>query len=190
MFADVNRTIEALLKAELPANVATQLSISFATPDERFPPNGVTPPSINLFLFEIYENAELRTVEPLIERRADGTTTRTPPPVHVDCHYLVTAFAQEQLGSEMEEHYILGTTLTILLRHRILPASVLKGALAGKTPPVRATAARKSTSGAELWQALNRKPRACFHYTLTVPLDTAAAEAAAVPVAVLNVGSP
>lgn len=188
MFADVNRTIEALLKAELPANVAGQVSISFATPDETFPPNGLSLPAINLFLFEIYENAELRTVEPLVERRADGAVVRAPPPVHVDCHYLVTAFAEKQLGSEMEEQYILGATLTVLLRYRTLPAPVLQGSLAGKTPPVRAAAARRGASGAELWQVLKGKPRACFHYTLTVPLDVAAAEPGAVPVTVMSVG--
>lgn len=170
--------------------MASQVSISFRTPDEKFPPNGTSPPVINLFLFEIYENTELRTVEPLIERRSDGAAVRVPPPVHIDCHYLVTVFTQEQLGSEMEEHLILGTTLAILLKYRVIPASVLKGVLAGKTPPVRAVASRKGTPGSELWQALSRRPRACFHYTLTVPLDVAPVESPAVPVTVLTVGGP
>lgn len=188
LLADVNRTIEALLKAELPASVASQVSISFATPDETFPPNGLSLPAINLFLYEIQENTELRAVEPLVERRADGAVTRSPPPVRVDCHYLIAAFAEKQLGSEMEEQYILGTALAVLLRHRVLPAPVLQGALAGMTPPVRAATARKGMSGPEIWQALKGKPRACFHYTLTVPLDVAAAEPGAAPVKVLSVG--
>lgn len=170
--------------------MASQVSISFRTPDDKFPPNGVSPPVINLFLFEAYENAELRTMEPLIERRSDGTATRVPPPVHIDCHYLVTVFTQDQLGSEMDEHTILGATLAILLKHRVIPAAVLKGVLAGKTPPVRALAARRGTSGSELWQALNRRPKVCFHYTLTVPLDVLAVESPTTPVTVLTVGGP
>lgn len=189
MLADVNRTIEALLKAELPADVASQVSISFATPDETFPPNGLSLPAIDLFLFEIHENTELRTIDPVIERGADNTVIRVPPPVRVDCHYLVTAFAEKQLGSEMEEQYILGATLTVLLKHRILPAPVLQGSLAGKTPPMRACAARKGASGNDLWQALRGKPRACFHYTLTVPFDVAAPESGATPVTRSSVGS-
>lgn len=188
MLADVNRTIEALLKAELPADVAGQVSISFATPDESFPSNGLTLPAINLFLFEITENTELRAVEPLIERRADGSSARVPPPVHIDCHYLVTAFATKTLGSELEEQHILGAALAVLLRHRTLPAPVLRGALAGNTPPVRAAAAKKSASGIDLWQALKGKPRACFHYTLTVPFDVTVAEPSGPPVTTLNVG--
>lgn len=190
MFDDLNRTIEALLKAELPLDVASQVSIGFATPDESFPPQGLSLPAINLFLFEIRENASLREIEPLRDRHADGTEVRVPPPVHIDCHYLVTAVAATQLGSEMDEHHILGAALVVLLRHRVLPAAVLQGSLAGKSPPVRAAAVRQDAhpSGVELWQALKGKPRACLHYTLTVPVDVGVPEDMARPAVQLTVG--
>jgi uncharacterized protein DUF4255 len=192
MFDDLDRTIEALLKAELPADVASQVSIGFATPDDSFPPQGFSLPAINLFLFEIRENAALRDTEPTRERRADGTAVLVPPPVHIDCHYLVTAVATKQSGSESEldEHRILGAALKVLLRHRVLPSGVLQGSLAGKTPPVRASAARQDAhpSGIDLWQALKGKPRASLHYTLTVPVDVRDAEELARPVAALAVG--
>jgi hypothetical protein len=188
LFADVNRTIEALLKAELPASMASQVAISFVTPDDKFPPNTVSLPVIDLFLYEVHENAELRTVEPLLERSATGAVLRVPPPFHLDCHYLVSAFTQQQSGAEMEEHSVLGAALTALLRYRVLPMSVLRGVLAGKTPPVRAAVARKDAAKTELWQALNRRPRASFYYTLTVPVDAAAAASGAAPVTTLVVG--
>ena len=191
MFDDLNRTIEALLKTTLPADVAGQISIGFATPDESFPPQGLSLPAINLFLFEIRENTALREMEPLRDRRADGTTVLAPPPVHVDCHYLVTAVAATQLGSEMDEHRILGAALQVLLRHRVLPAGVLQGSLAGRTPPVRASAVRQDAhpSGIELWQALKGKPRASLHYTLTVPVDIGVPEETAKPTLQFKVGS-
>ncbi len=190
VFDDVNRTIEALLKAELPADVASQVSISFATPDENFPPNGLALPAINLFLFEIRENTQLRDLEPTNQRNADGSVVRVPPATRVDCHYLVTAVAQPQLNSEQDEHHILGAALKALLRHRALPAAVLRGSLAGKTPPVRAAAAQQGAhpSGIELWQAIKGKPRACIHYTLTVAVDTGAPEPIAPPTLSLQVG--
>lgn len=123
VFADVYRTIDALL-AELPADVSGQVSITFATPDESFPPNGVSLPAINLFLLEIHENTDLRAVEPLVERHADGSTLRVPPPVHIDCHYLVTAMAEKQLGSEEDELRILGATVRIADIVRDLERSV------------------------------------------------------------------
>ena len=190
MFDDLNRTIEALLRAELADDVASQVSISFATPDDSFPPQGLSLPAINVFLFEIRENTSLREFEPTRERSADGTTALVRPPVHVDCHYLVTAVATPQLGSEMEEAHILGAALKALLRHRILPAAVLRGSLIGTSPPVRAATIRQgeNPSRIDLWHALKGKPRASLHYALTVAVDVGAPEDMAKPVLQLDVG--
>jgi hypothetical protein len=191
VFDDVNHTIEALLKAELPAEVAGQVTVSFATPDDSFPPTTLALPAINFFLFEIRENLELRDLSPLMERRADGSMQRTPAPVRVDCHYLVTAVAQQQVGgAERDEHRILGAVIKVLLRHRELPGALLQGSLAGKSPPVRSLTARPDAhpSGIELWQALKGKPRASLHYTLTVPVDIATPDAIAGPTLLVNVG--
>jgi hypothetical protein len=190
MFDDLNRTIEVLLRAELAADVASQVSISFATPDDSFPPQGLSLPAINLFLFEVRENASLREVEPFRERGADGTTVLVRPAVRIDCHYLVTAVATTQLGSEMDEARMLGAALLALLRHRVLPAAVLQGSLAGKTPPVRAATVRQNEnpSRIDLWHALKGKPRASLHYALTVPVDVGTPEDMAKPVLQLDVG--
>jgi len=190
LFDDINRTIEALLKADLAADVGSQVSVSFATPDESFPPTGLSLPAINLFLFEIHENPQLREVEATLERRRDGSMVRVPPPVRIDCHYLVTAVTETSVGSEQDELRILGAALKVLLRYRVLPSSVLRGSLAGKSPPVRAAAVRQGVhpSGVELWQSLKGKPRATLHYTITVPLDVSAAEPIATPVTALNIG--
>lgn len=192
MFDDLNRTIEALLKSELASDVASQVSISFATPDDSFPPQGLSLPAINLFLFEVRENASLRELEPVRERSADGMMVLVRPPVRVDCHYLVTAVATAQLGSEMDEHRILGAALKALLRHRILPAAVLQGSLVGTSPPVRAATIRQgeNPSRIDLWHALKGKPRASLHYALTVAVDVGVPEDLAKPVLQLNVGGP
>ncbi|HEY0989770.1 MAG TPA: DUF4255 domain-containing protein [Kofleriaceae bacterium] len=189
MFDDLNRSMELLLRSELSADLGSQISISFSTPDESFPPTGLTLPAINLFLFEIRENPQLREVEATIERRADGAMMRVPPLVRVDCHYLVTAVAEPSLGSEQDELRILGAAMKVLLRHRVLPVAVLRGCLVGTSPPVRAAAIRDGAhpSGVELWQAIKGKPRPCLHYTLTVPVDVAVAEPIAAPVTALDV---
>ena len=76
MFDDINRTVEALLKSDLPSDISSQVSISFATPDDSFPPSGLALPAINLFLFEIHENTQLREFEPSLTRRSDGSQVR------------------------------------------------------------------------------------------------------------------
>lgn len=190
MFDDINRTIEALLRSDLPSDISGQVSISFATPDDAFPPAGLALPTINLFLFEIHENTQLREFEPSLARRSDGSLMRSPPPAHVDCHYVVTAVAEPTLGSEQDELRILGAVLRVLLRYRVLPEAVLRGALIGQSPPVRAAAVRQGMhpSGVEFWQSLKGKPRATLHYTLTVPVDPGVPETVGPPVLTLEVG--
>jgi hypothetical protein len=190
VFDDLNRTIAALLRSELPADLANQVTISFATPDESFPPQGLALPAINLFLFEVRENAQRRQVEPDRDRTADGRTILVPSPTYVDCHYIVTAIAAAQTDPEMDEHRVLGAALVALLRYRVLPLAVLQGVLAGQSPPVRGQAVRQdaSPSGIDLWQALKGKPRTSLHYTLTVPVNVGTPQEAATPVASLQVG--
>lgn len=190
MFDDINRTIEALLRADLPSDIASQVSISFATPDDSFPPTGLALPAINLFLFEIHENTQLREFEPVLERRPDGSMVKVPPPARIDCHYLVSAVVEPTVGSEQDELRLLGAVLRVLLRYRVLPDAVLRGVLAGKTPPVRAAAVRPGMhpSGVEFWQSLKGKPRATLHYSLTVPVDTTVPDGLGPPVLRLEVG--
>jgi hypothetical protein len=189
---DVNRTIEALLKAELPGDVAGQVTISFVTPDDNFPPSWVSLPAVNFFLFEVQENLALRELEPAFDRAADGSVMRTPAPVRVDCHYLVTAVAASPPagGPEEDEAHLLGAVLKVLFRHRELPATALRGALKGLTPPIRAATGRPDAhpTGIDLWQALKGKPRAALHYTLTVAVDMSVPETIAGPVGTLSVG--
>jgi hypothetical protein len=175
MFDDLDSTLAALLRRELPSTLVEQVSISFVTPDGDFPPLGVTLPNINLFLYSIQENRELRSTEPLLERQADGTVIRTMPPLRADCHYLVTAWAKKGgQNPEQDEHRLLGETLRVLHRHRELPAAALQGSLKSQTQPVRAVVLQpmqQQTTG-DFWQALGGRPRAAFSYTVTIGIDT------------------
>jgi hypothetical protein len=94
MLSDLDATLEALLRGNLPDSLLQNLRISFAAPDDHFPPASVQLPALNLFLFLIQENRELRNREPSFERRDDGSVSKQPASVRVDYHYLVTAFAE------------------------------------------------------------------------------------------------
>src|SRR3954465_15092758 len=105
MIDDLDRTLEELLKHALPARLVESVSISFAAPDSQFPPAAVTLPAINLFLYDVRENRDLRSAEWMIERRENGTATRQRPPVRVDCSYLVTAWPSEAApNASQDEH--------------------------------------------------------------------------------------
>ncbi len=63
MIDDLDRTVEELLRRELAPALVDQVAISFAAPDSEFPPSSVTLPAVDLFLYDIRENRELRSTE-------------------------------------------------------------------------------------------------------------------------------
>ena len=174
MLDDLDRTLEEMLKRELPPALREQVSISFATPGDEFPPGAVTLPAIDLFLYDVRENRELRSNEWLLERRSDGTAVKKGPPVRIDCSYLITAWAsQSSTSPAQDEHRLVGEVMKVLLRHPTIPPGVLQGSLEGQEPPLPSTALQSSLlqSVGEFWQALGGKPKAALNYTVTIGIE-------------------
>jgi hypothetical protein len=171
MFHDLDATLAALLDSEL---ALENVTVSFAAPDDQFPPSGVSPPAISFFLYEMRENHDLRSNQWELDRRDDGMLTRTRPPVRVDCSYLITAWPSESAPDPAhDEHRLLGEVMKVLLRHRRIPAAHLRGELVGQEPPPRARviAEDQLRSLGEFWQAMGGKPKATLHYGITLSVD-------------------
>lgn len=185
MIDDLDKSLENLLKQELPPELIAQISISFATPDGQFPPPSVTLPAIDLFLYDVRENRDLRDGEWRLERQSDGTATRKAPPVRVDCSYLITAWPSESSTTPArDEHRMLGEVMKALLKHPLLPSTVLEGTLVGQQPPLPASTLQpgRLQSLAEFWQALGGKPKATLSYTVTIGVESGIAAQAGPPV--------
>lgn len=181
MFDDLDKTLEQLLRHELPPVLLEHVSISFIAPDGEFPPAAVTLPSINLFLYDVRENRDLRSNDWYLERREDGSTIRQRPPVRVDCSYLITAWPSEAAPNPAaDEHKLLGEVVKVLVRHPVIPEVLLQGSLAGQEPPLPAITIQQSLlqSWGDFWQAIGSKPKAALNYTVTIgvpsdrPVDT------------------
>ncbi len=73
----------------------------------------------------------------------------------------------------MDEHRLLGEVMRALLKHSAIPEEILQGRLQGQDPPLPATALLPDhlQSLGEFWQALGGKPKAAFHYTVTISVD-------------------
>lgn len=171
MFQDLDATLTALLEKELSIKNVT---VSFATPDDQFPPSSVRLPAISFFLYDVRENYELRSNQWETERQNNGMITRQRPPVRVDCSYLITAWPSTTAPNPaQDEHRLLGEVMKVLLRHRRLPADYLKGELKDQEPPVRAklVAENQLHSLGELWQAMGGRPKATLHYAVTLSVD-------------------
>ena len=171
MFQDLDATLAKLVREELSLK---NITISFASPDDQFPPSGVTLPAIVLFLYDVRENVDLRTNQWETDKQPNGVTTRKRPPVRVDCSYLITAWpSQTAPNPAQDEHRLLGEVLKVLLRHRRIPEQYLYGELIGQEPPVpaRITAESQLQSVGEFWQAMGGRPKATLQYRITVSVD-------------------
>jgi len=171
MLQDLDATLAAVLRAEL---TVQNVAISFAAPDDQFPPSGVSLPAISFFLYDMREDHDLRPAQWELDRRADGTFARTPPPVRVTCSYLITAWPSTSAPDpSQDEHRLLGEVLKVLLRHRTIPESYLAGELAGQQPPLpaRIIAEAHLQSLGELWQAMGGKPKATLNYAVTISVN-------------------
>lgn len=176
MLRDLDKTLEELLKRELPPNLVSsglsdatpQVTTSFATPDSDFVTKA-QPPALGLFLYDIRENLELRSNEWSVDRQSNGTAFKKRPLARVDCSYLITAWPRDPFDYQTE-HFLLGEVMKVLLRYPTIPTVVLQGSLKEQEPPIRAVTLRPSLlqSLGEFWQAIGGKPKAVLNYTVTI----------------------
>jgi hypothetical protein len=171
---DLSLTLRAVLtQPRLPTDLAAA-QIAFDRPGENFTPGQST---VNLFLYDIRENVELRNPEPTIER-VNGHAVRRPPPMRVACTYLVTAWPVGGAELPLQEHRLLAQTLQVFARYPTIPALFLQDSLKGQQPPLPLVTSR--TDGlkepAEFWSALGGRLRPSLSLTVTIGLEVFAAE--------------
>jgi hypothetical protein len=179
MISDISRTLRAILDdPTLPGPLNSALKV-FNRPDESFNPDQST---INLFLYDIHENVELRSNEPRFERQ-NAQVVVHPPPLRITCSYLITAWpvSGDGLPSDqvpLEEQHLLSQILKVLSMYPTIPTRFLQGSLIGQELPVPMVAlhpdALKNLS--EFWTALGIKIRPSITVTITIALDVFATE--------------
>lgn len=174
MIHDLDRTLRELLKRELPRALAQQVAISFDPPDDQFPPQAVTLPAIDLFLYDVRENHDLRSNEWSTWRDPSGAALRSMPPVRIDCSYLITAWPSASAPNRAEdEHRLLAEVMIALLRYPKLPQDMLQGSLGAQELPLPTAVLQPGQlqSLGEFWQALGGKPKAALNYTVTMAVQ-------------------
>lgn len=169
MLQDLDKTLEELLNRELQEDLAKQVTISFAPPNKEFLKSL---PAIDLFLYDVRENLELRNNEWSVERDSNGIAMKQRPPVRLDCSYLITAWPSETADFQTE-HKLLGEVMKVLMRYPQLPEEVLQGSLAQHESPIRTVILHPSLlqSFGEFWQAIGGTPKAALNYSVTIAVS-------------------
>jgi hypothetical protein len=155
---------DAALAAEFPELQAA--TVVFDRPTSTFNPAQT---SIDLFLYDIRENTELRSNERQVVRNGAMATVHKPP-VRIECSYLVTAWPVAGAELPLQEHNLLSQSLQVLLRNPTLPAPFLVGPLVGQEPPLPMIVPEVNglKSAAEFWTSMDNQLRASFTVSVTI----------------------
>ena len=169
MIRDLSQTLRSLLTQGVPAELATA-QIVFDRPSEQFNPTQAT---IDLFLYDIRENVELRNNEPTVER-LNGQATIRRPPLRINCSYLVTAWPGGVSGDELalQEHRLLSQVLQVLVRYPTIPEPFLQGSLLEQSLPLPIVTAQAEglKSPSEFWTAMGKQLRPTLNVVVTLAI--------------------
>jgi hypothetical protein len=175
MIRDLSLTLQALLRDPalapgFPELAATE--ISFDRPSEAFNPTATT---IDLFLFDIRENLELKSNEPLAVRTGTGFAISRAP-VRIACSYLLTAWPVGGGELALQEHRLLSEALQVLTRFQKIPSAFLQGKLVSQVPALPMLTAKTDglAEPLEFWTAIGNKLRPSIVVTATIAMDVAA----------------
>lgn len=171
MIQDVDDTLRELLVQRVPIKTA-DIDIKFDMPTKDWSAT-VTKPTVNLFLYDVRENHELRTSERPFTR-TDRTGTLTRAAVRVDLSYLISVWTTDI----SDEHQLLGRILTALVQFPQVPNEVLKGAMQSQPFPVHAWIAQpeRLPNPWEFWGHMDHGMKAALNYVLTASVQPFAAE--------------
>ena len=166
MFAEIDDSIRQLLvqRGNLDSG---EVDVDFQMPTRQWAA-GISRPTVNIYLFDIRENTELKNPNPWVVRRGpDNTATKSRAEVRMDLTYKVTAFA----NTVEDEHRLLARALVTFLQNPLLPQSVLHSSLAGEEIPTAVTPNSQGQGLADFWGAMNNDVRPSLDYRVTTRID-------------------
>lgn len=156
---DVNRAILTALQEYVNDHVV----IRFDLPEPDVPPSE---PTVSVFLYDIYEDLQLRTAE---SRPYNGGVL-LPGRVNVCCNYLIMYWDKPATeggpdgGPENQATVIMNQVLNALINNRQLTG--IPGAFTRVIPPKE-----ELNSLGNFWQSLGNRPRLVLNYAVTVPVS-------------------
>ena len=167
MFQDVDETLRTVLQADVPIR-RNEVDIAFDRPTREWS-GRLTRPTLNAYLYDIRERADLKDDVPIIARDENGRAVRQRPPRRLDLVYLLSAWTTEP----DDEHRILARVLASLYRQDTIAADLLQGELKAATYPILARVPRQDevAKPAELWGVIGNDHHAALTWVWTVPLD-------------------
>jgi hypothetical protein len=168
--ADLDEALRRLLVRELGRHGFDGVKVAFDAPTKEWAA-ALAGPAVNLFLFDLRESREHRTVEWRNEV-VDGRARDVRPPLPLEATYAVTAWTR----AVEDEHRLLSQVVAVLYAHPQLPDDVLNGALSnGGRPLTTRVGQPRDGGGADFWLAVGGQYKASVDYAVTVPVEAGTA---------------
>ncbi len=169
MIEDLDEALRKLLIRELPIKNG-EVDIQFHQPKREWSAR-LSRPTLNLFLYAIRENAQLRQHSPgwVTERSDANSTTQRRRPVKIDLQYLITAWANEP----EDEHRLLARATMALFRFPYLPEEVLPDSLQHQPGPIAALVAQAENlpNPSDFWGSMDNEIHPILPCLITLSLD-------------------
>ncbi|MBK7621721.1 MAG: DUF4255 domain-containing protein [Kineosporiaceae bacterium] len=177
MIYEVDEALRRLIRTE--GLVTAEVEVVFDAPTKDWASRRNTP-TVDVYLYDIREDLRRRE-RGQINEYADGrVVARRLPPRHFKLSYLITAWTQRP----EDEHRILSSLLTGLLRHDAIPRELLPEAVADG-PPFALTIGLpppEDRAFADVWSALGGELKPSLDVVVIMPTDTGRRFEAAPPV--------
>jgi len=147
----------------------SQTEVTYARINESSLP-GV--PTINLFLYDIREDAALQNNEPVVTRNNGGYKVAQPP-LRVACTYLVTAWCGPKEDDVLKEQSLLDQALMAFAKHPTIQKDFLVGDLSQQDPPVPLVTSLIDglKNPVEFWTVVGYKLRPALIVTATISMQ-------------------
>ncbi|MGB8647431.1 MAG: Pvc16 family protein [Anaerolineae bacterium] len=168
MINELDESLKELLLKKAGLN-PTEVEISFDVPTKDWSAP-VTRPTINIYLYDVHENIELRDLHWQTHVQDSMRAGRKRPPRRMNLSYMVTCWT-----SAMEDqHRLLWRVLETFMRYSPLPEEVLQGSLKNLLFPIQTKVAQPDSilkNPSDFWGALENQIRPAISVIATLELD-------------------
>src|SRR5687768_9286362 len=169
MLADLDETLENLLKRELGRHGFEGVDIAFDAPTREWS-GQLSQPSVNLFLYDLRECEDQRPTGWTVSRTGD-TVIEGRPPMIMEASYAITAWAQ----AVQDEHRLLSQVLSVLFAYPELPEDALHGRLrngsqAGRS--IKAKVGQAKGDKADFWTAVGGQYKTSLDYVVRLAVES------------------
>ncbi len=167
MLADLDETLRKILIDRIPIRNG-EIDIKFDQPKREWSAR-LSKPTVNMFLYDMRENAQLRRQQFERTRHNGRVVAEQRTAYRMDCFYMITTWAAEA----EDEHRLMWRTVHALFQYPSLAKESLTGKLKGHKYDIPIQLARhdRLTNPAEVWSALDNELRPTIGYIVTLEMN-------------------